>query len=219
MIRIVRVAPIVFAVVVCGFSTAFAQAAGAAASRGYAEFDIAATLGHKSDKAIGGEVGFHLRPKIDVFAEGGHIGNAASADLEAGATLIANNVGAAANAISKVNYFDVGVRYGFEAAPNVHPYVAFGIGAAQVKNETTFAVNGTVVPEESIGIQSGTDLNGSETKAFLMIGGGATITLKPRYFLDVSYRFGGVISAPSPASANGALLKTSRVQLGIGLTF
>jgi opacity protein-like surface antigen len=218
MMRIVRIAPIVFSMLVCGFSTAFAQG-GAASSRGYAEFDVAATLGHKSDKAIGGEAGFHIRPNFDLFVEGGHIGNAASADLDAGANLIANNVGATANAITKVNYFDVGIRYPFAASPTVHPYVAFGIGAANVKNETTFSVNGAQVPEESIGIQSGADLNGSETKAFIMAGVGATVTLKPRYFLDFSYRFGGVLGATNALTGSGSTLKTNRVQVGIGINF
>jgi opacity protein-like surface antigen len=218
MMRFARVVPILFAMVVGGFSTAFAQAGSAAASRGYAEFDVAATLGHKSDTAIGGEAGFQIRPNLDVFFEGGHIGNAASSNLDAGANLIANNVGATANAISKVNYFDVGIRYRFNASPKVHPYASIGIGAANVKNETTFSINGTTVPEESIGIQSGTDLNGSETKAFLMVGVGATVPLKPRYFLDFSYRFGGALGAADPI-AGTSTLKTSRVQAGLGLTF
>jgi opacity protein-like surface antigen len=218
MMRIVRVVPIVFVMTLCA-SHAFAQT-GAAPSGGYAAFDIAATVGHKSDKAIGGEVGFKIRDDIDVFFEGGHIGNAASADMETGANLIANNVGAVANPISKINYFDAGVRYHFHVnAPNVHPYVAIGFGGAHVKNETTFVVNGAALAPEALGIQSGTDLNGTENKPFFMLGAGASIPFRSRYFVDVSYRFGAVIGATSAGPSDTEAIKTNRIQLGLGINF
>lgn len=208
----------VFVMVVCGRVAAFAQAQ-KTDMPGYAQLDIAATLGHKSDTAIGGEAGWHINPDLAVFVEGGHIGNAASADIEAGANLIANNVGATANAISKVNYFDVGVRYSFVMNnPKVHPYAAIGVGAAQVKNETTFVVNGTAFAPDALGIQVGTDLSGSETKPFIMIGAGASVDFATRYLLDVSYRFGAVTGATSAVNGT-ATLKTSRVQIGLGIKF
>jgi opacity protein-like surface antigen len=213
MARVVRM---LVAVMVCGASAAQAQTSAAPAR--YAQFDIAATLGHKSDSSVGGEVGFTFRPNLDVFFEGGHIGNAASSDMDQGATRIANNVGATANAIAKVNFFDVGVRYRFMPSPRFHPYAAIGIGAAHVTNQTTFSVNGTVVPESSLGIQSGVDLNGSETKAFLMLGVGTTIPFKTRYLFDVSYRFGGVLGAANALNGTSTLA-TNRIQLGIGLNF
>lgn len=215
--RIARVVPIVFVMTLCA-SHAFAQTL--KGTRGYAAIDVAATLGHKSDKAIGGEVGVEVKDNIDVFFEGGHIGNAASAAMEDGANRIANNVGATANPIAKINYFDFGVRYRFHVkSPNLHPYAAIGFGGAHVRNETTFVVNGTAFAPEQLGIQSGTDLNGTETKAFLMFGAGTTVTFSKRYFIDASYRFGGVLGATSAGPSDTETIKTNRVQLGLGLGF
>jgi len=208
----------VVVMVACGCAVAFAQAQNADMP-GYAQLDVAATLGHKSDAAIGGEFGWHVKPDLAIFFEGGHIGNAAAADIEAGANRIANAVGATANAITKVNYYDVGVRYAFVMNnPKVHPYVAFGVGAAQVKNETTFVVNGTTTAPETLGIQLGSDLNGQETKAFVMFGLGAHVDVGSRYLIDASYRFGAVLSTTS-AVADTVALKTNRVQLGVGVKF
>jgi opacity protein-like surface antigen len=191
MMRIARVLPMLFALTCC--SAALLQAQPATTDPYYAQIDVAATLGHKSDAAIGGELGYRLRPKFDVFFEGGHIGNAASADLDARATTIGNAVGASTSAVAKVNYFDVGVRYLWpEAQGRFHPYVTAGIGAAHVRNRTTLSVNGTAVDPASLGVQFGTDLSGSVTSAYLMLGGGATTPFGKRYFVDLSYRYGRV---------------------------
>jgi len=221
MIRMARAGVFVLAIALWGSATALAQPSGSDASLGYAQFDIAATLGHTSDKALGGEAGYYVRPELAVFFEGGHIGNAASADIELGANLIANNVGVTANAITKVNYFDVGVRYRFtlRSWPTIHPYAAIGIGAAHVTNQTTFSINGTTYSPEALGIQLGVDLNGSETKTFLMLGGGATMMFGTRYLAELSYRWGGVFGATNALTGSGSTLSTNRVQLGIGVTF
>jgi opacity protein-like surface antigen len=173
----------------------------------YAEFDFAATLGHKSDIAVGGEFGFRLSPDIDVFVEGGHIGNAATSKMEEDADRIAAAVGATANTISKIDYFDAGLRYHWPASRTVDPYVALGFGIAHVKNETTLSQNADLV-------QFGTDLNGSEIRPILMIGGGATVALARKYFLDLSYRFGAVFLGD-----DSGVNKTQRAQIGIGIRF
>src|SRR5438445_8254821 len=71
---------------------------------GYAEVNVGATLGHKSDKSVGGEVGYRVTTAFDVFFEGGHIGNAATTTFEAKGQAIANSVGASVSAVEKVNY-------------------------------------------------------------------------------------------------------------------
>src|SRR6266508_3360285 len=114
---------------------------------GYAAVTFGATLGHKSDTSVGGEVGYWATTHFDVFFEGGHIGNAATSTFEAKGQTIANGVGASVSAVEKVNFFDFGVRYRVPMvmSSRVRPYVAFGVGMAQVKNETVFSVNGTAV--------------------------------------------------------------------------
>src|SRR5262249_23680565 len=179
--RIARVVPFLLALTLSSAAAASAQTAATAGSTPYyAEFDFAATLGHKSDIAVGGEFGFRLSPDIDVFVEGGHIGNAATSKMEEDGDRIAAAVGATANTISKINYFDGGLRYHWPASRTVDPYVAVGFGIAHVDNETTLSQNSELV-------QFGTDLNGSEVRPILMIGGGATLAFAKKYFLALSY--------------------------------
>ena len=221
MMRIARVVPICFAITIGAAPLLRAQPAASPDMKGYAEFNVGATFGHKSDLSVGGEGGWAVMRDLDVFVELGHIGNAASDDLESRANTIANNVGATASVVAKINYIDAGVRYRFVVnAPNVHPYVAAGFGAAHVNNETTLSVNGTVVPPENLGVQFGTDLNGSETSPFFMFGFGSTVEFHTRYFVDVSYRYGRVF-AKNDDAGNVVLAgtNTNRVQVGIGIKF
>lgn len=221
MMRIVRVVPILLAV---AFSTSAAQAqtpaAAPAESKVYAEFNVGATFGHTSDASVGGEGGFRLMPNLNVFVEGGHIGNAATAKLEKNAAKIATSVGATASAVSRMNYFDAGIRYHWPATPSVDPYIAFGAGVAQVRNRTALSVNGTVPDPETLGVQFGTDLNGTEREPFIMLGGGATVGFATRYFLDLSYRYGRVFKK-NDENGNEVIpaINTQRVQAGIGVRF
>jgi opacity protein-like surface antigen len=208
MKRFARVVPILLALTLSASAAATAQPAARGATKSYAEFDVAATLGHKSDVSIGGEYGFHLSPDFDVFVEGGHIGNAATSQMDDDAGRIAANVGATANTISKITFVDAGLRYHWPASVNVDPYVALGAGLAHVKNETTLSANSDLV-------QFGTDLNGTENRPIIMLGGGATVGFAKRYFLDLSYRFGAVLATGDASSVN----KTQRAQVGIGIKF
>ncbi len=222
MMRYARVAIVCLVGTLCA-GAASAQTKTPAATQefdGYAEINFGATLGHKSDKSIGAEAGYHVYTNLDVFVEAGHIGNAATNEFEAKGQLIANAVGASVSAVQKVNYFDVGVRYHLPVSPTpmVHPYVAFGVGAASVKNETVFTVNGAATDPAALGIQSGTDLNGSLTKALVMIGFGADVNFKTRYFADVSYRYGH-IAAKTSEIENDVAISTNRVQVGVGIRF
>src|SRR5919198_3699578 len=206
MMRFARVVPILLAVTLCASAVATAQtAATSGETTSYAEFDFAATLGHKSDTSIGGEYGFHLSPDFDVFVEGGHIGNAATSQMDDDAARIAANVGATANAISKITFVDAGLRYHWPASVNVDPYVALGAGFAHVKNETTLSANSDLV-------QFGSDLNGTENRPIILLGGGATVAFAKRYFLDLSYRFGAVLATGDASTVN----KTQRAEVGIG---
>jgi opacity protein-like surface antigen len=225
MMRYVRVAVRVAAVWLVAFLCAgVASAQTQKTSRasefgGYAEVNFGATLGHKSDKSVGGEAGYNVYTNLDVFVEGGHIGNAATSDFDNRGQIIGNAVGASVSAVEKVNYFDVGVRYHLPGTPMVRPYIAFGVGVAQVKNETAFSVNGTTVDPAALGIQNGGDLNGSFNKPFVTVGVGADINFKTRYFADVSYRYGHVSQETSPDGILVAAVPTNRVQVGVGVRF
>ncbi len=184
----------------------------------YAELDVAATLGHKSDQSVGGEAGMRILSGLDVFLEGGRMGNVGTTELDARALKIANAVGASSSASYKVNYFDAGVRYTVPVTSMAHPYLAFGVGMAQVTSETVLSVNGSAVPPASLGVQFGSDLNGTERKALIMFGGGATVTFATRYFVDLSYRYGRILPKTSVIDGDVAI-NTQRAQVGVGVRF
>src|SRR4051812_607606 len=84
-------------------------ASGSADLAWYASVNVGATFGHKSDSSVSGEAGYEMNEKIDLFVEGGHIGNAATSGFEERGTKIANALGATvASAAEAVNFFDVG---------------------------------------------------------------------------------------------------------------
>lgn len=227
MMRIARVVPMLVAITLGCAPMLHAQTAASQAATtsdempGYAEFNAGATFGHKSDASFGGEGGYRIHQDLFVFGEVGHIGNAASADLESRAINIANNAGATSDVVAKVTYFDFGIRYVFVTnSPKIHPYVTAGFGGATVTTETTFSVNGTVVPPDSIGITVGNDLAGTQTAPFFMLGGGANVDFGSRYFADVSYRYGHV---SGKTDSNGVTtlegFNTNRLQVGVGIKF
>ncbi|HEV3062516.1 MAG TPA: outer membrane beta-barrel protein [Vicinamibacterales bacterium] len=186
-------------------------------SRFYVEFTGGATLGHKSSGSVGGEIGYQVTGPYFVFFEGGHMANVGTTDLDARAKTIGDAVGATASASLKINYFDAGIRYNPKVMLSVlHPYLALGFGAAAVKVQTSLAVNGTVVPPESLGVQFGSDLNGTTTKGFMMIGGGVNYPFAKRYFVDGSIRYGRVFARTS-AIENDTGINTLRVQFGLGV--
>ena len=87
-------------------------------------------------------------------------------------------------------YFDVGMRYKFPTTGRFDPYAEMGIGAAKVSRNVTFTVNGadaTAQLLDTFGVQLGSDLSGSETKALVTLGVGARFHLFRPLFGDVSY--------------------------------
>jgi opacity protein-like surface antigen len=187
------------------------------------EFTFGPTFGHTSSASVGGEADYVLNPKIDLFVEGAHIGNAATSDFDQRGHTIANAIGASVSGKQRVNFLDFGARYhlpGFNPTiARVHPYVAGGLGFANVKNETTFSMNGTPVVPESIGLQLGSDLSGSHNRPFLMLAVGTHTPFQKRYFLDISYRYGHAFSETQDSEVVLAGVNTNRLQFGLGLYF
>jgi opacity protein-like surface antigen len=200
-----------------GARSAQAQAAPAADSKMFAEFNFGPTLGHKSDAFIGGEARLRLTDTLDVFVEGGHMGNVATTDLDSRAAVIANHLGGTASTAFKVNYFDVGVRYNIDATPTIHPYVLAGVGVANVKTEVAFSVNGTVIDPSST-VQIGSDLSGTLNKAIIVVGFGINVPFKTRFFGDLGYRYGSILAKTGNFETDTAI-STQRVVLGVGIRF
>jgi opacity protein-like surface antigen len=184
-----------------------------------AQFDAAATLGHKSSSSFGAELTYRLNDDWDVFLETGHMRNVATSDLDARAQLIANFIGGTTSAVQKANYFDIGARYRIMGRGKWDPYVTLGLGVAHVETKTNFAINGTDVTN-SIGdlVSLGPDLSGSLNKAFLTIGPGVNVPLGVRYFFDGCYRYGRIFPRSAQVE-NDKGINTQRVQVAIGIKF
>jgi opacity protein-like surface antigen len=182
-----------------------------------AQFTLAATLGHKSSGAVGGELDYRFNDDWDFFFEGGRMSNVASSALDARAQVIANAIGASTSLVQRAAYFDVGGRYRLMARGRWDPYVMLGFGAASVKTRTNFSINGVDVTNGDL-VVVGTDLAGTLAKPFLTIGAGATMPFKHRYFVDLSYRYGRIFARTSQIENDNGV-NTQRVQLGVGFKF
>jgi opacity protein-like surface antigen len=220
MMRLVRLVTCLVIVGLAGVSRSQAQTT--TEPRWYGEFTVAATLGHKSDKAFGGEVGGRLTGDVDVFVEGGHMGNVGNTDLEARAQKIANFLGGNVGSSGyKLNFFAIGLKYGVPMAGRYHPYVALGVGLATIKPEVTFGVGGTDVTGDlaNRGVQLGADLSDSQNQLFILVGGGLMVNFATRYFADASYRYGRTSAAKEGDETLIKGLNTQRVQIGVGVRF
>jgi opacity protein-like surface antigen len=229
MKRFVRCSTLMTVMAACGIGAAHAQTAGAGPDRGYAELTVAATLGHKSDSSIGGEAGYSLTDALQVFVEGGRMGNVATKDVDARAMIIGNAIGANVSTAQRAAYVDVGVKYRlsehFRWRPSWltdrwRPYGLLGVGAASVKTTTNFSIGGNDVTGQldQYSVQLGNDLSGTLTKAFLTVGVGTNATLGKDYLLDLSYRYGRVFSRTSQIADDHGI-NTQRLQAGIGFRF
>jgi opacity protein-like surface antigen len=183
----------------------------------YVELTFGPTLGHKSDKSVGAEAGMRVADQLDLFLEGGHIGNAATTDFEGRGQKIANSLGANLSSVEKVNYFDIGARYLVPVMSKVHPYIALGVGIAQVTTQTNLTVNGVPVGPDAVSI--GSDLSGTFKRPFIMFGVGANLTFATRFFGDLSYRFGRVSGETDGSDEVLAPIPTQRLQFGVGVRF
>jgi opacity protein-like surface antigen len=219
MMRCTRVAKLWLVGTLCaGAASAQTPAAAPAPdSRFYVELTFGPTLGHESDKSVGVEAGMRVADQLDGFLEGGHIGNAATTDFEQRGQKIANALGANLSSVEKVNYFDIGLRYLVPVMSKAHPYIAFGVGVAQVSTETNLTVNGAPVGPDAASI--GTDLVGTFKRPFIMFGVGANMTFATRFFGDLSYRFGHISGETDGSDVVLAAISTQRIQFGIGVRF
>jgi opacity protein-like surface antigen len=177
------------------------------------------TLGHKSAGFVSAEIGWRLNSKLDVFFEGGHMGNVGTSLLDSNATKIADAIGVSVGSTSiKVNHADAGIKFHITPpSPRIQPYVIVGAGVAKATTEVTFTSNGSVI-DPSDRVTLGGDLSGSNIKAILIFGGGINFPIAKSYFADFGYRFGGILSKVSDIE-NDVTIKTQRIMFGVGARF
>jgi opacity protein-like surface antigen len=191
----------------------------------YVEINFGPTLGHKSDKFVGGEAGLRVAEGLYVIIEASHMGNVATTDLDDRATIIANYlagqtdtaaVGTATTAF-KVNHLAAGLRYNINYLPMVHPYILGAVGIAHVKTEVAFSVNGTVIDPASQ-VQLGSDLSGTLNKTMIVVGFGVNVPFATRFFADLGYRYGRILAKTGNFETDTSI-PTQRVVLGVGVRF
>lgn len=196
-------------------------AGGAPASepdRGYVEGIAQSAFGNVTSQSYGGEIGVTIRPRIQVFLEGGRIRDTAPATLGAGAQKIAGFLndtqgGASFVARAPVTFGALGVRYLFPTQSQAKPYVVGGVGIAQVKQDVHFTLNGTDVTGTlpQYGVALGSDLSGQENKAMLVAGAGVVWTVWKPLFVDLQYRYGRIFTSEG--------INVSRAGIGVGVRF
>jgi opacity protein-like surface antigen len=222
MKRFARVATLCLVSTWCAAAAASAQttaASGSGDSRLYAEFNVGPTLGHKSDGFMGGEAGVRLVPDLDVYVEFGRMGNVGTTQMDVDAATVATFIGGSVNSTAiKATYFDVGVRYHLSMVPVAHPYVMAGVGVAHTTREAVWSINGTPVDPATLGVQLGGDLTGSSNKTMIVVGGGINVPFMKRFFVDVGYRYGGILAKTDEVESD-TTIKTQRIMFGVGFQF
>lgn len=186
--------------------------------RMYVELNFGPTLGHKSDKFVGGEAGLRLAEGLYVIIEASHMGNVGTTDLDDRATIIANHLSGTATTVFKVNHGAAGLRYNIDVSRLVHPYVLGAVGIAQVTTEVEFKVNGTTIDPAAQKVQLGGDLSGNLNKTIIVVGFGVNVPFMTRFFADLGYRYGNILAKTDNFETDKAI-PTQRVVLGVGVRF
>jgi hypothetical protein len=191
-----------------------------AESRGYAEAVAQSAFGNVTSQSYGGEIGVTIMPGVQVFVEGGQTRDVSTTAIGAAAQQIAAYIaqgqgGVTYKAREPVTFGVAGIRYLIPIAPSkVEPYVMVGGGVAQVKQNVTFAVNGTDVTSNmaQYGVVLGSDLSGKFTKPLVTVGAGVAWPVWQRLVLDFQFRYGRIF-------AEGGGINVSRAGLGLGVRF
>lgn len=191
-----------------------------AIKRIYVEGIAQAAFGNVTSGSYGGEVGFTIQPRLQVFVEAGQVRNTATDDATASAQLIAGFVSRTQSNVAfgvrqPVTFGLGGLRYRFPLSSGAfEPYLVGGGGAARVTKDVTFTVAGTDVTNSlsQFGVVLGSDLAGSETKPMLTVGGGVVWLAGQHFIVDFQYRYGRVFTSDQGLNVN-------RAGIGLGVRF
>ncbi len=188
-------------------------------SRGYAEGVAQSAFGNVTSQSYGAEIGVTVASGLQVFVEGGQTRDVATTALSSAAQVIANALGQTQPGVTygvkqPVTFGAAGLKYLFQIDSQLQPYVMAGGGIAKVKQDVTFAVNGSDVTSTlpQLGVVLGSDLSGSATKPMLTLGGGVMWPLWQHVVLDFQYRYGRIFADEQGINVN-------RAGVGVGVRF
>jgi opacity protein-like surface antigen len=187
---------------------------------GYVEGIVQSAFGNVTSQSFGGEVGFAVRPALQVFVEAGKIRDTAPSSLGPTAQIIAGYLtqtqsGAVSYSVEQPATFALGgIRYVIPYDDEIQPYVVGGAGVAHYTRAVGFSVGGTDVTDTigQYGVALGTDLSGSSNKAMVTVGGGVVWNVASPLFVDLQYRYGRIF-------ASGGGINVSRGGIGVGVRF
>jgi opacity protein-like surface antigen len=206
-------------VLACG-SAVSAQPSVPETDRGYVEGVFQSAFGNVTSQSYGGEFGVSVRPGMQVYAEVGRIGNVATPEIGAAAQTMAGFLSQTQSNVAysvkqPVTFVVAGIKFIVPTSGNLRPYVMAGAGMANVKQDVTFTIGGTDVTATlpaQYGVQLGTDLSGSYTKATISFGAGVMWPAWERLVVDIQYRYGRIL-------AEDVGINTNRAGVAVGVRF
>jgi opacity protein-like surface antigen len=217
---------IVGAIVLTGVAQAQQPVAGSSfldPGRWYAEGVAESAFGNVTSQSYGGEIGMSIGYGLQVFIEGGETRDVATPALGTAAALIAgfltNPQPGVTNEVTfqakqPVTFGAAGLKYFIPLNSPVLPYIMLGGGVARVKQDVSFAINGTDVTATlpQYGVTLGSDLSGSTTDGLLTAGAGVMWPLWQHFLIDFQYRYGRIF-------APGQGINVNRAGVGVGVRF
>ena len=119
-------------------------------TRGYAEGVAQSAFGNVTSQSYGAEIGVTIVSGLQIYVEGGQTRDVATTALGSAAQQIANALGQTQSAVTyrvkqPVTFGAAGLRFIVPVDSAVQPYVMAGGGIAKLKQDVTFAVNGTSI--------------------------------------------------------------------------
>jgi opacity protein-like surface antigen len=186
---------------------------------GYAEVVAQSAFGNVTSQSYGGEIGFAVRPGVQIFVEAGRTRDAAPAELGANAQMIAGYLTQTQSGVSftvkqPVTFGVAGVKLQVPTESRAQPYVLGGFGLARYTQDVHFLVSGTDVTGTiaTYGVVLGSDLAGSLTRPMMTLGGGVAVPVYHNILIDLQYRFGRIF-------ASGEGININRAGAGLGVRF
>jgi len=214
--RIGRIASLAGGMLIAA-SAALAQTT-AVADRGYVEGLAESAFGNVTSQSFGAEVGFTVRPDLQVFGSFGRVRDVATEEIGASAQTVAQalaqlQTGAVSYSVKEpVTSFVGGVRYRFRTTTMLKPYVAGGIGVAAVTKDVKFQINGTdassTLPQY---VTLGSDVSGDESAVMFTLGAGVVWPAWRQLLVDFRYQYGRI--------ATDTAITVNRAGVGIGVRF
>jgi opacity protein-like surface antigen len=200
-----------------GVAPVFAQGS-LTPDNGYVSLAGHSSFGNVTSRSFGLEGGWTITPELQLVVEAGHVLDAASPSMGAGAPTIALALGARASGAvtfsfkAPVNFGTAALKYVLPTGGPVQFYVLGGGGVGECTRNATFTVGGADVTNSlsAYHIILGNDLSGSQYRPMVVIGGGAVVPIAGRLFADVNYRYNRIFDLNIPISRAG---------IGVGVRF